>query len=363
MPARGKRPPKGSKDISQKAHFALLGPTSLIAPKEEEIIASIFKGIAPNIEVIDCEGREIDGLVRLFDTSSILAGRRIVILRNFSSALFDKIDQFKKWLERSKKKEKANDVILLLESEAMPSAKKVSKVIEAFFSITDLSLKGLPQKERLKRAREIILEMAHDAGKGISEDAIASFFNMTSIEDAAFLKTEFEKVIASVGAGDVIRQEDVLSVLVETKQDAVYELTQAIGDGDKRRSYKVIANLIANGFHPLAILQVLSLWLRRLLILRLLFPDPAPSLEQVPFNKFKDTFLKTIGESLGSPLPYPLDKLKPYAIYSLWKVAMTYTILDLKQAIQNVAEFDLLIKTNPSMDRLYLEQFVERLLQ
>lgn len=348
---------KGSGGI----YIALLGPGTLIYPVEERIVDSVFGEVSHrNVEISDCEGLNAQAILNRLKSQSLIGGPRIVVLRNFSKSSLDGLSRLADWFKKNKEKKSAP--LVIIEDEVLPQDRQLKGIFNEFTLVIDLSFHALSKKDRVERARTLIDSWLKEAGKTITNDARELFLNSIDLKDPAYIKTELEKVISGVGNRTRITVQDVAKLTVETKQEEIYEFTHALGKKDRTKAYMVLANLLNHGVHPLAILQLLSTWLARVLVLKTIFRDSLGDPDRVSYNIFQAKILPKIKDELGEPLPWPLAKMKPYALFNLWKASMLQNERVLIMAIKDLPRLDIALKSGSGLERIHIERFMERFL-
>jgi DNA polymerase-3 subunit delta len=128
--------------------------------------------------------------------------------------------------------------------------------------------KGNRRADRM--AQEDILqkkmtEILKPVNKTIDKDAYAALLDMTGFDLRTFCSS-LEKLIDYVGQRERIAAKDINSVLKRTRQDPIYDLTNAIADRQVSKALFYIDSLLAGGFHPLQILAAIVNQVRKLLL-------------------------------------------------------------------------------------------------
>jgi DNA polymerase-3 subunit delta len=97
--------------------------------------------------------------------------------------------------------------------------------------------------------------------------------------DLGRLAQALEQLSLYVGAGGRIRREEVETLIAETRERGVFELTKAIGDGNVNRSLALLANMLANREPPLRIQFMLVRQLRQIWRAKELVASGTPRME------------------------------------------------------------------------------------
>ena len=344
--------------------IALFGPGSVIYPVEDRIVRAASGGDRSriNIDVVECEGLTEEAIYNRLKSRTLLGGQRILVLRAISKGQFTDLKELSLWARRKKRRD---DPILILEDDAPPNTKALKEFIRGFAQVIDLSMRGLSKRDQLKKARELLISWLKEAGRSMTQDAMDLFLNTVDIEDTSYLKTELEKVISSTKEDNIIDAHDVARIAVSSRQEEIYRLTDALGKMEKRTAYMVLSNLLMHGVHPLGILQLFSIWLSRLLVLKAVERDAKQWqwITTPSFSTFKRDILPLIKNNLGDPLPIPLQGLRPYAIYNLFLASTSHDVGTILEALRDLPELDMELKSASTPPVVVLEKLMERFLQ
>lgn len=119
------------------------------------------------------------------------------------------------------------------------------------------------QQEKIlnERARGILSKR----GKSIEKNAYYTMVDMIGFDIRAFAN-DLEKLVNYVGNRDTITLSDVQALLKRTRQDPVFELTNAITDRNIESSLFFLGSMLAAGIQPLQVLTALANQIRKLII-------------------------------------------------------------------------------------------------
>ena len=167
---------------------------------------------------------------------------------------------------------------LIITSEVADKRRRLFKVINDIGVAVDCSV---PKSERRadKAVQNSVLAMKKEevlrkTQKKISGSAYASLCEMTGFDLRTF-SDNLTKLIDFVGERQEITEADVLFVVKRTKQDPIYELTNAVSDKNIDDALFYLNSLLSGGSHPLQILTALVNQVRRLLVIKT-FADKLP---------------------------------------------------------------------------------------
>ena len=171
---------------------------------------------------------------------------------------------------------------------------------------------------------------------------------------------EVEKLALSVEERPQITAADLEEMVGRTREDALYELTDAFGRGQLDRTLVICHRLLDNGVHALAVLATLRNYLRRLLIIRSLQLQPVPLYQPgMSVRQFQDQYLPQLKE-LGEWAD--LLKGHPYALYMSFSKAESFSCARLKGWLARLLAAEYRLKGGPFAQELILEELFVTLL-
>lgn len=129
------------------------------------------------------------------------------------------------------------------------------------------------QAELLHLTMKAVLDRT---GKGITGDAFQALTDMTGFDPVA-LNDNLERLTVFIGSRDVITLKDVSSVVRRTRKDAIFELTNAVGQRDLEASLFYYRSLCDSGFHPLQLLASLVNQMRKIFVAKIFIVNQVES--------------------------------------------------------------------------------------
>ena len=262
--------------------------------------------------------------------------------------------------------------------------------------------KGDRRADRVAQAdvlRKKMAEILMPANKKMDKRAFDALLDMTGFDLRTFCGN-LEKLVDYVGQRDAITVKDVTSVLKRTKQDPIYELTNAIADRQVSKSLFFMNSLLAGGFHPLQILAATINQVRRLILAKDYTTSPLakdwnagvsytvfqqnimPSILQYDkallqtLKQWEQSELSSEGVDPASARGKGKKKRKiktdlilvrnpknGYPVYQLLKKSDRFSKSELMAAIGDLNETDIQLKTSSQDPKLVLERLVLRICQ
>ncbi|MCX5881666.1 MAG: hypothetical protein NTU74_07665 [Deltaproteobacteria bacterium] len=242
-------------------------------------------------------------------------------------------------------------------------------------------------------------------GKTLDKAAFQKLVDMTGF-DLRMFAGNLEKLVQYVGDRKTIAVEDVESALPRTRQDPVFELTNAVTDRKYESASFYLKSLLSRGFFPLQIIAAIINQMRKVLIVKDFLESPAGNFWQsgFTFDQFKKQFTQTILPALQahdtilitrlgewetqlhpkseSDAPPPDKKKKkkvqtekkpaqpatdmllakqpasPYPLYLLMQKSDHFSRTDLIQAIISLAQANLSLKSSNLNPELILDRLI-----
>lgn len=102
-----------------------------------------------------------------------------------------------------------------------------------------------------------ITEAFKNQGRRISADAL-QFMNDNIGNDLSVIRSEVEKIVLFCGSKKSVDLKDVEGVLSAGSRNDIFNLVEAVGNGDIQKSVLLLGTLISGGTHPLQILTMIS---------------------------------------------------------------------------------------------------------
>ncbi len=239
-----------------------------------------------------------------------------------------------------------------------------------------------------------VVEILQPANKKMDKVAYAALLDMTGFDLRTFCGN-LEKLVDYVGDRDTITEKDVTSVLKRTKQDPIYELTNAIADRQVSKALFYINSLIAGGFHPLQILSAIVNQIRRLLLAKDFTASEAGRgwHAGVSYNAFQQNMMPSIVDydqslrrtleqweqpeymvedvdglakggkdtkkkKIQTDLVLARNPKNSYPVYQLLKKSARFTKTELMAAVDHLNATDRELKTSGQDPKLILERLV-----
>lgn len=256
--------------------------------------------------------------------------------------------------------------ILILTAEAADKRKKLYKCIAEVGVVMDLTVDGgsgrAAEKVRTEVLEEVVKKTMSELGKTIEPKALAVLLERVGFHPVA-ATLESEKLALFAGERKSITVADINEVVGRTREEAIFELNEAVANQDLGAALLIAGRLREGGTHPLAIIAALRNHLRKLLVVRSLqeLDNPVYS-AGFSSQSFESAYLDRLKKSRTTPLPKDLPS-HPYALYMLFKKAEKFSLRRLTGALSELLEAEYRLKSSGLPEKLLLDELLLRLLR
>ena len=247
--------------------------------------------------------------------------------------------------------------ILILTAEAVDKRKQLFTFVKKEGLVVDCSVATGAGAAAQKGQKAVLQEMVSNTLAGLEKKieprALELLFERVGFHPVAAVM-ETEKLALGVGDRKLITVGDLEAMVGRTREDALFELTDAFGKKQVARTLNLLHRLLDQGVHGLAILATMRNYLRKLLIYRSMQLQAEPSWQQgmsaAQFQKVYLPALKEHGEWTD------LLKGHPYALFMSFTKAQEFSCSVLKQHLQHLLQAEYRLKGTPLPSRLVMEE-------
>lgn len=254
--------------------------------------------------------------------------------------------------------------ILLLTAETVDKRQKLFTYLKKKGAVVDCSVTSgsgaAAQTEQKGILREMMQKTLTELHKKIEPRAVELFFERVGFHPVAVV-VETEKLVHAIGDRPTITAHDVEEMVSRNREDALYELTDAIGKRQADRALTILSHLLEQGIHELAILATLRNYLKKQLLFRSFQMRDFPAWRSaMSARDFQDTYLPALkadgewGELLQG---------HPYALYMSFTKASEYSCSGLKRWMAMLLEAEFRLKGSPLPPRLVIEELLLAMLK
>jgi DNA polymerase-3 subunit delta len=209
-----------------------------------------------NEDLFQGQGLSAQRLVNAARTVPMMAARRFVLVRNADAIAADEQDALADYLKKP-----APEACVVLVAEKLDGRSKLGRTareVQVFYDAEPPRASDMPFLAR----RE-----AEALGHAIDEPAASALADALG-PDLSALADALERLSLYVGAGQPIREADVVACIARVRIDSVWALVDAVGAKNLRVALGAAASLLADREPPLRILALIARQLRTLTRMR-----------------------------------------------------------------------------------------------
>lgn len=254
------------------------------------------------------------------------------------------------------------DNILVLLTEAADKRKKLYQFIKKHGVVIDLSVaagSGRAAREgREKVLRGLVGKVLKEWNKTMEPAAVSALLDRVGFHPVAVVR-ETEKLVLYADNRPRVTQDDVNTLIGRTREDALYELTEAVTRRQVEPALRLAARMHAAGTHPLVMVAGTRNQFRRLLAVKALMAasDP-PFIAGMSFPAFQKGYLPQAKDS--HPHLLALLPNHPYALHMLMGRGNAYTTAEITTALGDLLAMEMRMKSGGLPPRDLFENFLLR---
>ncbi len=254
--------------------------------------------------------------------------------------------------------------ILLLTAEDVDKRKKLFAAIKKHGEVIDCSVAEGSSRGAVNQQKAVITEMVRKTlatmDKTIDPAALEMFFKRVGFHPVGAV-LEAEKLALFVDDRQIITGSDVDVLVGRTREEAIFQLTEALGGGNRGKTLNTLDHLLSDGVHILAVIASLRNYLRRLLIFKSLQSRRQPTWSpHLSANDFQNNYLPALKETGLWP---ELLKGHPYGLWMGFNSASKFSTDKLKHSLGLLLEAEFKLKGSPLPGRLVVEELLLSLLE
>jgi DNA polymerase-3 subunit delta len=258
------------------------------------------------------------------------------------------------------------DNILILLAEAVDKRKRLYKYIQEHGVILDLAVDPGSSTAAKRDQEKILKELLHSTltkyGKDIESQTVPVFLERVGFHPVAIVM-EAEKLALYAGDRKTISREDVDAIIGRTREEALFELSEAVTSGRLEEGLLILDHLQSSGVHGLAILATLRNHIKRLLLVRSLQEVKSPAYtKSLSFPVFQSSYLPKIKEGRDEWTNL-LWKSHPYGLFMLFRQAAQFRCEDLQQGLRELLTAEYRMKGSALDSRLVMDSLLLNLMR
>lgn len=248
---------------------------------------------------------------------------------------------------------------LILTAEAADKRKKIFKVIDRTGVVLHFGkIKETATRETLKSEARKLLD---GCGKSLTSGAWAALGKKTGFQLRPSLN-ELQKLVVFAGEKTMIDEEDVETVVGKTKEDRIFDLTNAMSEKNAKAALLALQALLDQGEPPLMILSMISREIRLLLQASILtqsgkLPPMTPGMEFPSFQKNVYPSVSAMAQGMARKEDLLVGK-HPFVIFNALRHCRRFSYPVLIGYLDELLEMDRAMKSSTTDPQLLLERFL-----
>ncbi len=254
--------------------------------------------------------------------------------------------------------------ILILVTDAADKRKKFYKYLAKLGSVLDLSVDSGTNKAAADSQKEVLTEIVRrtlaESNKKMEPRAMEIFLDRVGFHPVA-AALESEKLALYTEARQQITVDDLNEVIGRTREEAVYELSEAFSNRDLTATLIINGRLLENGLHPLVIVATLRNHIKKMLIIGALRDLDSPAYSPgLSFPAFKGGYLERLKAARAN---WPKDLPgHPYALYMMFRKVEKFQTSALIMALSELLATEYRLKSAAISEKIILESMFFKLL-
>ena len=293
-----------------------------------------------SVTVMDAKGCSASEVESNLRTGSLFGGRRVVIVKDAQSLHPQERKKLCAYLAKP-----VRDTTLVVvvrgagpktrdpkKSSAASAARAYQKAVEKGSGVlVDCPRPSARQLPRLAK------QYLQEAGLGVDEDGLYALVDAVGEDLGALIQAVEKLSLYKLGKGRV-SVDDVSMVVADTRNESVFELLDAVAEGNQRKALGGLRRMLRDGQSPLALLSHLTRHFR--------------NMAQVQALSKRGESQKSIQTALG---------LHPFVVKKALQQSRRFTTQQLAQRLKLLAENDRKLKGGPVGANLQLELLISSL--
>jgi DNA polymerase-3 subunit delta len=256
-------------------------------------------------------------------TFPVFAERRLVMIKNIHESRAEQLEALLDYVE-----DPVPETVLLLTAEKIDARRKIFQL----FKKNGVSIEF--KKIYENQLPSFVRDLAKSSNLSLTAGALKLFCKRVGT-NLAEVQGEMEKLVGYLGERDLADEADVAAIVSDTRIESIFDLTDAMGRGDRSTALTLLDRLLAEGQAPLMILAMMTRHFRQMWKINELVSQKVPQSE-LP---------RRVGAS-------------PYFLKGLMQQATRFDHRQYRQVFNRFLETDLALKSSGGEPRMQLEQLL-----
>lgn len=286
---------------------------AVVLPEDRDFNLTVFHG--RDFKAVD--------VVEQARTFPVFAARRLVVIKNLDEASAEQLDGLLPYLE-----DPVPETVLLLTAGKIDARRKFYQLLKKNGSAVEF------KKIYENQLPSFVRDLAKSLNVTLTGGALKLFCKRVGT-NLVEVQGELEKLVGYLGERDLADENDVAAIVSDTRIESVFDLTDALGQGDSSTALRLLDRLLAEGQAPLMVLSMMIRHFRQLWKVRELLDQKVPQGE----------FPKRVG-------------ISPYFLKGLIKQADRFNRQQFNHVFNCFLTTDLALKSSGSDPGMHMEALV-----
>jgi DNA polymerase-3 subunit delta len=185
-------------------------------------------------------------------TYPVFADRRLVIIKNIHESTTDQLDGLLTYVE-----DPVPETVLLLTAEKIDARRKIFQVLKKSGAVYEF------KKIYENQLPAFVRELAKNFNITLTGEGLKLFCKRVGT-NLAEVQGELEKLVGYLGERDLADEADVAAIVSDTRVESVFDLTDALGQGDSSSALQLLDRLLSEGQPPLMVLSMMTRHFRQM---------------------------------------------------------------------------------------------------
>lgn len=324
----------------------------LVRTATEAIVGALAEVTDAEVVRTDAEGKPAAFVLEPVASLSLFASTRIVVVRNFAHLLTgDEADRLLDGLAH------VGEGSALVLAATGGDGDRIDKRVKGYKGLVRRGAVLELNQQKPDALALWLRDRAKDDGKELAPEAAQLLLDRVG-PDMEMLGTELEKAVLYCHDRDRIAAADLVDLVGKSREDAVWDITEAVARRDPVRAMMLVEDLLATGTYPLVLLTLLVRQARHLLQARLLWEAAgSPSFRDI--GGFRSRVQGTFESGVFGKGPDDVTSIHPFASFKRFEAARGHGIAELRALVARLRRADRDAKTGASAGpREVLEELV-----
>ncbi len=270
-------------------------------------------------------GRDLKAgeVVEQANTFPVFSDRRLIIVKNIHEASADQLEGLLPYVS-----DPVPETVLLFTAEKIDARKKFFQTLKKTGKVIEF------KKIYENQLPSFVRDLAKSYNVTLTGEGLKLFCKRVGT-NLVEVQGELDKLVGYLGERDIADEKDVAAIVSDTRIESIFDLTDALGEGDSSTALHLLDRLLAEGQAPLMVLAMMTRHFRQMWKVSELVSQKTPQNE----------FPKRVGVS-------------PYFLKGLMQQASRFDSHQYRLIFELFLATDLALKSSGNEPKLRLEMLV-----